>query len=115
MKIGVDIPTEKNIFTFSVILLIIGSCFLRAGPNFENLNTSWIILLCIPYFLYYSFVRSRKYTVDDSGITAHYWGIFHLHRTWDYFGDVGVFLIHHGTYSDLSYIICSKKQWQMKN
>lgn len=111
MKIGVDIPTDKNVFTFATILIIVFLYLLNAGQNFENLDTSWIILLCIPYLLYHSIVRTRKYTVDFSGITAHYWDIIHVHRTWEYFSDIGVFLVYHGIYSDLSLIICSKKQW----
>ena len=115
MKIGVEIPSDKHIVTTVLVLCCVALFLLTSGRNSEYIRVSWIFLLGVPYALYRSFVVSRHYTIDANGITAHYWGTFHLHRPWDYFGDVGVYPVYHEIECVISYIVFSKKKWAKWN
>ena len=86
-----------------------------SGRNFEYIYASWVFLPSVIYVLYRSFVVSRHYTIDETGITAHYWGIYHLHRSWDYFGDVGVYTVLHEIEGVILLVVLSKKQWAKYN
>lgn len=115
MKIGVEIPSDKHVVTTFLVLCCVALFFLTSGPNFENIPVSMIFLLGALYALYRSFIVSRHYTINDAGVTAHYWGIYHLYRSWDYFGDVGAYPVYHETEGVMSFIVFSKKKWAKWN
>lgn len=116
MKIGVDIPTDRHGWTALIIIILVVIFLIAVGENSVDPAQGWVyLLLGVPYVLYNSFVTSRHYTIDETGITAHYWGIYHLHRSWDYFGDVGVYTVHHPAESHILLIVFSKKQFAKYN
>ncbi len=57
----------------------------------------------------------RRYTIDATGITAHHWGIYHLHHPWDYFNYAGVYCVRVGKTDRDFMIVCSKDEWCKRN